>query len=206
MRTSRWLQVLVVVMVGTVVYFAAVRDASAIPSFARKYQTSCLTCHTVISLALNPFGEAFRRNGYRFSEPGRQRRQRCRQGKRDRVMGQEEYTKTFFELGVARQDRRGDSSVGHVQWQHPHELSEFDAKAAAGNVFTWSGIEAEFHGIRAGAFNDSLTYFTQLTWPTAGRSTSKPHTSCGNPHRRPALRGKSLGRPVFSPRRRAWPV
>jgi hypothetical protein len=39
--------------------------ALAIPAFARKYETSCLTCHTVYP-RLNPFGEAFRRNGYRF--------------------------------------------------------------------------------------------------------------------------------------------
>ncbi len=40
-------------------------DAQAIPSFARKYGTSCQTCHTVYP-KLNPFGEAFRRRGYRF--------------------------------------------------------------------------------------------------------------------------------------------
>jgi hypothetical protein len=39
--------------------------ATAIPAFARKYETSCLTCHTVYP-KLTPFGEAFRRNGYRF--------------------------------------------------------------------------------------------------------------------------------------------
>ena len=39
--------------------------ADAIPAFARKYETSCLTCHTVYP-KLTPFGEAFRRNGYRF--------------------------------------------------------------------------------------------------------------------------------------------
>ena len=43
----------------------AATPAAAIPAFARKYQTSCLTCHTVYP-KLNPFGEAFRRNGYRF--------------------------------------------------------------------------------------------------------------------------------------------
>ncbi len=49
--------------------FAAIASAppraQAIPAFARKYETSCLTCHTVYP-RLNPFGEAFRRNGYRF--------------------------------------------------------------------------------------------------------------------------------------------
>jgi hypothetical protein len=44
---------------------AAAAPASAIPAFARKYGTSCLTCHTVYP-KLTPFGEAFRRNGYRF--------------------------------------------------------------------------------------------------------------------------------------------
>ncbi len=43
----------------------APRNGYAIPAFARKYQTSCQTCHVAIP-ALTPFGEAFRQNGYRF--------------------------------------------------------------------------------------------------------------------------------------------
>ena len=39
--------------------------AHAVPSLARKYQTSCITCHTVYP-KLNDVGEAFRRNGYQF--------------------------------------------------------------------------------------------------------------------------------------------
>ena len=39
--------------------------AAAVPVFARKYGTSCLTCHTIYP-KLTPFGEAFRRNGFRF--------------------------------------------------------------------------------------------------------------------------------------------
>jgi len=37
----------------------------AFPLFARKYRTSCQTCHIAFP-ALTPFGEAFRLNGYRF--------------------------------------------------------------------------------------------------------------------------------------------
>ncbi len=37
----------------------------AIPAFARKYQTSCQTCHIVFP-KLNAFGEAFRLRGYRM--------------------------------------------------------------------------------------------------------------------------------------------
>jgi hypothetical protein len=44
---------------------ALASPALAVPAFARKYGTSCLTCHTVYP-KLAPFGEAFRRNGYRF--------------------------------------------------------------------------------------------------------------------------------------------
>ena len=41
------------------------RTGYTIPAFARKYQTSCQTCH-IAAPALTPFGEAFRQNGYRF--------------------------------------------------------------------------------------------------------------------------------------------
>ena len=39
--------------------------AQAIPAFARKYQTSCATCHSNYP-ELNDFGEAFKRNGFKF--------------------------------------------------------------------------------------------------------------------------------------------
>jgi len=41
------------------------RRAGAVPVFSRKYQTSCQTCHAIFP-KLNPFGEAFRLNGYRM--------------------------------------------------------------------------------------------------------------------------------------------
>ncbi|MBN2123234.1 MAG: hypothetical protein JW821_02985 [Deltaproteobacteria bacterium] len=40
-------------------------EARALPAFARKYQTSCLTCHDVFPKR-NITGEAFRLNGFRF--------------------------------------------------------------------------------------------------------------------------------------------
>ena len=44
---------------------AAVEPASALPVFARRYETACTTCHAIIP-KLNPFGIAFRNNGYRI--------------------------------------------------------------------------------------------------------------------------------------------
>jgi hypothetical protein len=45
--------------------FFAPAPAAAIPAFARKYGTSCQTCHSVFP-KLNAFGEAFRLNGLRM--------------------------------------------------------------------------------------------------------------------------------------------
>jgi hypothetical protein len=55
---------LVLVLLLPATLFAS-RSAFAIPAFARKYQTSCSTCH-VVPPTLTPFGEAYRLNGYRF--------------------------------------------------------------------------------------------------------------------------------------------
>ncbi len=41
------------------------KNAEAIPTFARKYKTSCSTCHVAIPKR-NAFGDAFRRLGYRI--------------------------------------------------------------------------------------------------------------------------------------------
>src|ERR1700730_15260586 len=47
------------------VMLVSVPKTSAIPAFSRKYQTSCGTCH-VNYPELNDFGEAFKRNGFKF--------------------------------------------------------------------------------------------------------------------------------------------
>src|SRR2546429_2603619 len=44
---------------------ASVPKTSATPAFSRKYQTSCTTCHNNYP-ELNDFGEAFKKNGFKF--------------------------------------------------------------------------------------------------------------------------------------------
>ncbi|WP_242394474.1 hypothetical protein [Anaeromyxobacter oryzisoli] len=65
MRPRAALSLHLALVASTLAALAAPAPASAIPAFARKYGTSCLTCHSVYP-RLVPFGEAFRRNGYRF--------------------------------------------------------------------------------------------------------------------------------------------
>ncbi len=53
------------VLSGFAVLLLSPNPASAIPAFARRYETSCTTCH-VMPPKLNAFGIAFKNNGYRI--------------------------------------------------------------------------------------------------------------------------------------------
>lgn len=54
-----------VVVVVIWMLLASAPKSSAIPAFSRKYQTSCTTCHNNYP-ELNDFGEAFKKNGFKF--------------------------------------------------------------------------------------------------------------------------------------------
>ena len=56
-------------LAAVVVLLVFTSESYGIPSFARKYKTSCATCHVAMP-KLTAFGEAFRRNGYQFPEGG----------------------------------------------------------------------------------------------------------------------------------------
>ena len=55
------------VCLATVLLLAA-GSARAIPPFARKYSTSCGTCHATVYPKLNPFGRRFKMNGYQYPD------------------------------------------------------------------------------------------------------------------------------------------
>jgi hypothetical protein len=157
----RFLPLVSALALGFVVYFASVREAGAVPSFARKYQTSCQTCHTVFPV-LNPFGEAFRRDGYRFpSSSGSEDSDTVKSNMI--ALGQDEYKKTFPDS--VWPDKIAEAVPLSVMFNGgvPINLPGSAAESSAGNTFTWSGVEAEMHIFGAGAFNDTLTYMTQLT-------------------------------------------
>ena len=52
-------------LLATTAMLATAAPATAFPMFARKYETSCQTCHVAIP-KLNHFGVAFRNNGYEW--------------------------------------------------------------------------------------------------------------------------------------------
>ena len=67
MRRSFYMRIFFLLFI--ILVFPAVSDA--VPAFARKYETSCQTCHVAFPM-LNPFGQAFRNNGYRMPEGDQQ--------------------------------------------------------------------------------------------------------------------------------------
>ena len=68
LRPFRQLSYLLVLGSSGVFFYLLLAQATrapAIPAFARKYQTSCTTCHNNFP-ELNDFGEAFKKNGFKF--------------------------------------------------------------------------------------------------------------------------------------------
>ncbi len=150
------------------------RPAEAIPAFARKYQTSCTTCHTAWPV-LNPFGEAFRRNGFRF--PGDDKDAI----KQEMVkMGVDAYKKVFpnavwpdiipdsvplafgFIGNAAIAPVPGSSATA----QSPGVQSGANGAALTTPYFDLSHLVAEAHIWAGGTFNDSLSYFGEVTLST----------------------------------------
>ena len=131
--------------------------AHAIPAFARKYGTSCTTCHTVFP-KLAPFGEAFRRNGFRF--PG----------------VDSDYIKQ--DTITLRRSTSGDTATLPAQVPlalgfngdtvfHPVKDSS-GAKADNGASIIEADTIAEAHLWAGGSFSEKTTFFAELVASTHG--------------------------------------
>jgi hypothetical protein len=138
--------------------------AHAIPAFARKYGTSCQTCHTVYP-KLNPFGEAFRRNGYRF--PGVD----SDYWKQETVaLGQEGYKKTFPDsvwpgtLPASVPLAFGFNGSALI---HP-DKNTTGAIADNQTNFTLQNLVGEAHLWAGGSYDDVFTFWAEVTFSTSG--------------------------------------
>ncbi len=60
----------ILVIIISFLVLAVTRDLNAMTAFARKYKTSCITCHETYP-RLNAVGEAYRLNGYKFEDDER---------------------------------------------------------------------------------------------------------------------------------------
>ena len=134
----------------------AVRPASAVPAFARKYQTSCQTCHVVFP-KLNPFGEAFRLNGYRMPAETEE------QIKETPVsLGSEAYKKTWPSMVYP------STIPGHVPLAINIKLADVYASETDGTSRTITRNDFQFpqeiNLFAAGTFGEKFGYLAELTF------------------------------------------
>lgn len=151
-------------LIVVVVVLGVAGQAWAVPAFARKYQTSCVTCHTIFP-KLTPFGEQFRRNGYRF--PG---------------IDSDATKSEPIPLGTDQQKKTFPDSV----W--PATLTAFpplaigfngqavfhpDKNSSAGTadnhaVANLDTLVEEGHLWAAGSIDDAITFYAELTAADGG--------------------------------------
>jgi hypothetical protein len=152
-------------MLAALLAAALSAPAHAIPSFARKYGTSCTTCHTVYP-RLTPFGEAFRRNSFRFP------------GVDSDYVKQETIPLTPKTPGS--DDQYGISAIPPLSFGfngaavlHPDKNST-GGRNDQGAVFLTRDLVAEGHLFAGGSFSELITYFGEVTFASDG-STSLEH-------------------------------
>jgi hypothetical protein len=145
------------------------RSAEAIPAFARKYGTSCTTCHTVYP-KLTPFGEAFRHNGFRF--PGTD----SDVIKQPQVsMGSDAYKKLFPDAvypgtlpGIPPLSLGFNGQIVI----HP-DTSNSGGRADNGAAVVADDLIEEAHIWAGGNFDDAMTFFGELTVSADGIEIEK---------------------------------
>ena len=156
----QWLLWFSVSVAALVALLANENTARAVPSFARKYNTSCQTCHTEFPV-LNPFGEAFRRNGFRF--PSTNGSVDSDAAKEETIaMGQEEYEKTF--PNSVWPDRISQTAPVSllVQGGFNYILPNSALHDALGHSFAWDSLGGPVSIFAAGSFSERMTYYIKV--------------------------------------------
>ena len=170
MRLEKRLAVLVVAVLGVL---APSRPASAVPIFARKYQTSCQTCHIVFP-KLNAFGEAFRLNGYRMPAETEE------QVKETPVsLGSEAYAKTWPSMVYPSTIPGNVPLAINVKLADVYS-SEFDGTETkiTRNDFQFP---QEINLFTAGTLGDKFSFLGELTFEDgAGVSIERAHFSANS--------------------------
>jgi hypothetical protein len=146
-------------LVGLGVLLAS-SPAGAVPAFARKYGTSCQTCHTVFP-KLTPFGETFRRNGFRF--PGVD--SDAVAAGRTQALGPEAARHQFPDaVWPATLPTSAPLAFGLVGQARLHpDRNSAGARADHRAVLTLQDLAEEAQLWAAGSFTDATTFFAELS-------------------------------------------
>lgn len=131
-------------------------EAYSIPAFARKYKTSCATCHNGFP-KVNAFGEAFRRNGYQF--PG---------GTDPEFIKEEPVS-----LGSEGNKKAFPDAIwpGSLPGSSPLSLflnGEVDYNPKVDPRFTFDGLGNSIEAVAAGTLGEDLSFWGQLALSSDG--------------------------------------
>lgn len=160
--TSRNL-LLIASLVFTILFLIP-NQSSAIPSFARKYKTSCSTCHYAYP-KLNAFGKAFMNNGYRY--PAGQDPEMTKEEPVN--LGSEGYKKVWPEA-IWPSDIPGNLPFSMQAVGRIHYGGSFDdptTTTVEKDKFTTFEIPHEFELLFGGTLGEELSFFGELEWEHA---------------------------------------
>lgn len=145
-----------VIIFAVVLVLTSAKKSYAIPAFARKYKTSCATCHNGFP-KLNAFGEAFRRNGYQFP------------GHADPEFIKEEPVS----LGSEGNKRAFPDAIwpGTIPGSSPISLflnGEADYNPKVDPRFTFDGLGSSIETIAGGTLGEDLSFWGQASLGSDG--------------------------------------
>ena len=139
------------------------KDAAAIPTFARKYKTACMTCHTVWP-KLSAVGEAFRLLGYRLPETDE-----LYVKDQPVSLGAEPYKK-MFPQSIWPSDIPGMPPISM------HVSGGVNVNTGGANGTSSNNTEFNFPGeialLAAGALGKDFSFWTHVSFETEAGSTT----------------------------------
>ena len=146
------------------------RPTGAVPAFSRKYQTSCQTCHAIFP-KLNPFGQAFRLNGFHLpAETAEQIKQK------PVSLGAEAYERMWPEM-VYPSDLPGNVPFAlNTKMENIYSsTSDANGHQIIHNDFQFP---QEANLFAAGTLGKTFSFFGEITWaerPDGGSDTEIEH-------------------------------
>ena len=139
-----------IILLIAVFFVLGLHQSYGIPAFARKYKTSCMTCHNGFP-KLNAFGEAFRRNGYQFPAGAD-----AEAVKEEPVsLGSEGNKKAFPEA----------IWPGSIPGSTPLSVflnGEMDYNPKTDPRFTFDGLGSSIEAVAGGTLGEDLSFWGQL--------------------------------------------
>lgn len=148
-------------LISVLILIGFLNDVEAIPSFARKYKTSCSTCHYAYP-KLNAFGKAFKNNGFRYPEG-----QDAEMTKEEPVsLGSESYKKVWPDA-IWPTDIPGNIPLSIQAIGRVHLGGSFDdptTEAEENDKLLSFEIPHEFELFFGGTFDENISFFGELEW------------------------------------------